>query len=131
MSDRMARTRLTSSSLSGVSQRLRWATTPCGPTREELRRANERFSVELKGEYTTHRFDWNSTGVTFQSLHGHHDDSADQFAGWLYQPQDPGSYVPQKATSVRINLWLFQGQSPQNGQQVEFIVQSFKYRPTP
>ena len=64
------------------------------PAREGLRRANKRFSVELKGEYTTttHRFMWNSTGATFQSLHGHHDDCADQFAGWLYQPQEPTSY---------------------------------------
>ena len=66
-----------------------------------------------------------------QSLHGLHDDGADQFAGWRYQPQDPASYVPQKAMPVRINLWLFQGQSPRNGQQVEFIVHSFKYTPTP
>jgi hypothetical protein len=36
------------------------------PAREGLRRANKRFSVELKGEYSTHRFTWNSTGVTFQ-----------------------------------------------------------------
>jgi len=78
-----------------------------------------------------HRFMWSSTSVTFQSPHGHHDDAADQFAGWLYQPQQPASYVPQKAMPVRINLWLFQGQSPRNGQQVELIVHSFKYTPTP
>jgi len=101
------------------------------PARAGLRRANKRFPVELKDEYTSHTFIWNSAGVTFQSLHGLHDDGADQFAGWRYQPQDPASYVPQKAMPVRINLWLFQGQSPRNGQQVEFIVHSFKYTPTP
>jgi len=67
---------------------------------------------ELKGEYTTHRVTWNSTGVTFQSLHGHHDDNSNQFADWLYQPQNPASYIPQKAMPVDINLWLFQGQPP-------------------
>jgi hypothetical protein len=101
------------------------------PAREGLRRANKRFSVALRGEYTTHRFMWSSTGVTFQSLNGHRDDSVNQFAGWLYQPQDPASYVPQKAMPVRINLWLFQGKSPRNGQQVELIVNSFKYTLTP
>ena len=78
------------------------------PAREGLRRANKRFSVELKGEYATHRFIWNSTGVTFQSLHGHHDDNSTYFADWPYQPQNPA----QKAMPVRINLWLFQGQPP-------------------
>jgi len=46
------------------------------PAREELRRANKRFSVELKGEYTTHRFIRNSTSVTFQSLQSHRDDNS-------------------------------------------------------
>jgi hypothetical protein len=132
MSDRMARTRLTSSSPSGASK----SEAPAGnytvwPAREGLRRANKRFSLDLKGEYTAHRFIWNSSGVTFQSLNGRRDDSANQFAGWLYQPQEPASYVPQKAMPVRINLWLFQGRSPGNGQLVELIVHSFKYTPTP
>jgi hypothetical protein len=99
--------------------------------REGLRRANKRFSVELKGEYTTHRFIWNSTGVTFLSLHGHHDDNSNQFADWQYPPQYPVSYIPQKAMPVDMNLWLFQGQPPRNGQQVEFIVRSFKFTPAP
>ena len=69
------------------------------PAREGLRHANQRFSVKLKSGYTTHRFMWNSTSVTFQSLNGHRDDSANQFADWLYQPQDPASYVPQNAAT--------------------------------
>ena len=39
------------------------------------------------------------------------------------------SYIPQKAMPVDINLWLFQGQSPRNAQQVELVVRSFKYAP--
>lgn len=101
------------------------------PAREGLRRASKRFSVELNGEYTTHRFIWNSTGVTFQSLHGHRDDNSNQFADWLYQPQDPATYIPQKAMPVDINLWLFQGHPPMDGQQVELVVRSFKYTPAP
>ncbi|HXJ92437.1 MAG TPA: Mu transposase C-terminal domain-containing protein [Terriglobia bacterium] len=38
------------------------------PARAGLRRANKRFPVELKDEYTSHTFIWNSAGVTFQTL---------------------------------------------------------------
>jgi hypothetical protein len=51
--------------------------------------------------------------VAFESLHGHHDDSSNKFADWLYKPHDQPAYICQKATPVRINLWLFQGQAPQ------------------
>jgi hypothetical protein len=99
------------------------------PAREGLRRASKRFSMELKGEFTTHRFTWHSTSVAFESLHGHHDDNSNKFADWLYQPDDQPAYISQKAMPVRINLWLFQGQPPRNGQQVELIVRSFKFMP--
>ena len=85
--------------------------------------------MELNGTYTTHRFIWNPNSVTFQSLHGHHDDNSNYLADWLYEPQNPASYIPQKAMPVDINLWLFQGQPPRNGQQVELIVRSFKFTP--
>jgi len=102
------------------------------PTHEGLRRASKRFPVELNGEYTTHRFIWNSTGVAFQSLHGHQDDDSSQFEDWLYRPQDPRKYIPQEAMPVDINLWLFQGQPPRNGrQEVELVVRSFKFTPAP
>ena len=87
--------------------------------------------MALNGEYTTHRFIWNSTGVTFQSLHGHRDDDSNQFANWQYQPDDPPSYISQKAMPVDINLWLFQGHPPIDGQQVELVVRSFKFTPVP
>src|ERR1700736_765276 len=35
---------------------------------------NVEFEVVLRGEYTTHRFLWESDQVTFQSLYGHRDD---------------------------------------------------------
>jgi len=101
------------------------------PTREGLRRASKRFPVELNGQYTTHRFIWNSTGVAFQSSHGHRDEDSSQLGNWMYQPQDPLSHISQKAMPVDINLWLFQGQPPRNGQQVELVVRSFKFTPAP
>ena len=101
------------------------------PVREGLRRASKRFSVELNGAYTTHRFTWNPTSVTFQSLHGHRDDNSNEFENWLYQPQEPPSYISQEAMPVEINLWLFHGQPPRNGRQVELVVRSFGFTPAP
>ena len=101
------------------------------PAREELRRANKQFSVELKGEYTTHRFIRNSTSVTFQSLQSHRDDNSNQFENWPYQPQEPPSYISLKAMPVEINLWLFHGEPPRNGRQVELSVRSFGFTPAP
>jgi hypothetical protein len=74
------------------------------PIREGLRRASQRFSVELKGTYTTHRFIWNPNSVTFQSLHGHHDDNSNQFENWRYQPDEPRSYISHEAMPVEINF---------------------------
>ena len=99
------------------------------PTRKELRPANHRFPVDLNGDHTTHRFIWNSASVSFQSLHGHHDDNSSQFENWVYQPPDLAGYISQKPMPVRINLWLFKGQPPGDGHQVELIVRSFKFTP--
>ena len=99
------------------------------PTKKELVRASHRFPVELSGDYSTHKIIWNSTSVSFQSLHGHRDDNSSQFGEWLYQPRDPSSYVSQKPMPFRINLWCFRGQPPKDGQQVEIVIRSFKFTP--
>jgi len=83
--------------------------------------------VELNGDDTTQRFTWGPTSVKFQSLLGHRDDDLGQFANWLYQPRDPASYIGDKPLPVQINLWLFKGQPPNNGQQVELVVRAFKF----
>ena len=50
---------------------------------------------------------------------------------WRYQPDEPRSYISHEAMPVEINLWLFQGQPPRNGQQVELVVRSFRFTPAP
>ncbi len=99
------------------------------PVRKDLIRGFTRFALELNGNYTTHRFIWNSTSVSFQSLHGHRDDNSGLFEKWLYQPPDSKNYISQKAMPVRINLWCFKGQVPRNGQPVEIVIRSFKFTP--
>jgi hypothetical protein len=100
------------------------------PTRANLSPATKHFAMSLVGgDWSTHRFTWNSTSVFFQSMYGHYDDNSNQFASWLYSPTSPSRRISQKAMPVHINLWLFTGHAPTNGQEVEVVVSSFKFIP--
>ena len=99
------------------------------PAKKGLNSAHHLFPVELSGDDTTHRFNWDHNSVTFQSLVGHSDDDTGQFAIWQYQPRDAVRLIGNDPMPVEINLWLFKGQPPQNGQEVELIVHSFKFTP--
>jgi hypothetical protein len=89
---------------------------------------NVEFRVALQGDYTTHRFLWESDQVTFQSLHGHRDDDANEFERWQYAPNE-ARLIPQQPTPVRMNLWLFRGMAPFDGAEVEIIVSQFAFTP--
>jgi hypothetical protein len=78
------------------------------PTTKGLKPASTRFAVDLTGDYTTHRFIWNSASVSFQSLKGHYDDNTGQFEQWMYQPTDPSSHISQSQMPIQLNLWLLQ-----------------------
>lgn len=86
------------------------------------------FKVALQGDYTTHRFLWESDQVTFQSLHGHRDDDVNEFERWQYSPDDP-RLIPQEPTPVRLNLWLFRGMAPFDGAEVDMIISRFTFTP--
>ncbi|KAB8141965.1 glycoside hydrolase family 16 protein [Chloroflexia bacterium SDU3-3] len=89
--------------------------------------AGSTFNFTLNGTYTTHRFTWTSKAVSFASMHGHRDDTQNSFASWT----TPSSFaVGQKPMPVHLNLWLFDGKAPSNGQSVEIVIKSFKYTPS-
>ena len=75
---------------------------------------------------STQRFNWSPQAVSFQSLTGHTDGDDGQFAAWT-TPKSFAPLVGHARTPVHLNLWLFQGMAPSDGQPVEIIVQSFKY----
>ena len=93
------------------------------------------FNIELNGDYSTHNFVWQNTGISFQSLHGHYytpPDSSYIIESWNYFGNDnpiPGN------EKVRINLWLIDtngddiGDPPSDGQEAEIIIKSFEYVP--
>ena len=104
------------------------------------------FEVRWKDVATTHRFDWLPQSVAFAShpLQGaaeagaaQHDDaeakppesresSVEQF---IFEPLTPQRSIPQNPLPVHFNLWLFRGQPPKNGQEVEVIISSFRFTP--
>ena len=99
------------------------------PARSGLSSAHQVFPVELSGDDTTQRFLWSYSSVKFQSLVGHTDDDVGQFAIWQYDPRDAANFIGDNPMPVEMNLWLFKGQPPQNGREVELIVRSFNFTP--
>ncbi|HEY8671014.1 MAG TPA: hypothetical protein VIL63_09255, partial [Terriglobales bacterium] len=85
------------------------------------------FPFKLSGVgNSTHTFNWTPTIILFQSFRGA---SGNPSVSWLFRPRDAQSRIPQIPLPVHINLWLFQGLAPVNGQEVELIVRSFTFTP--
>lgn len=97
------------------------------PTRDNLLPQGKVYEFSLAGTYTTHRFTWRSNGILFQSLNGHRSDNRSPIARWQFSPKQPARYVPQRPLPVHINLWLFDGNPPPDGREVEIVISKFSY----
>jgi hypothetical protein len=114
----------------------RWgsATKPAGnftvwPVQKGLKHVTQSFAFHLTGSQSKHRFTWSFDQVLFQSLQGSPEHDGKELARWLYRPQEPTRFLSQKAMPVHINLWLFKGRPPKNGEEVEVILRAFKFIP--
>jgi len=89
------------------------------------------FEVALTSNLSTHRFTWSSDRVRYASLNGLHDigDNNGLFQKKTFSPASAQRRIPQNALPVHMNLWLFKGQAPSNGQSVEIVLRSFKFVP--
>ncbi|HEY8026339.1 MAG TPA: DUF4214 domain-containing protein [Burkholderiaceae bacterium] len=76
---------------------------------------------------STHRFAWSSTQLQFQALAGLTDTDVGQYANWTFAPANDLNLIPQNAIPLHMNLWLFQGQPPADGAQVELVISEFKF----
>jgi hypothetical protein len=88
------------------------------------------YDFTLAGTYTTQRFLWRSSGILFQSLNGHRNDNRNEIARWSFAPGRPRRAVPQKPMPFHLNLWLFQGEEPSDGREVEVVIKSFSFTPS-
>jgi hypothetical protein len=65
-------------------------------------KAAKTFDVSLNGDFTTHRFTWEPTKVSFRSLHGHRDNNQYTIKSWT-SPSSFRSHIPQNPLPVYIN----------------------------
>ncbi|HWR38504.1 MAG TPA: glycoside hydrolase family 16 protein [Patescibacteria group bacterium] len=86
-----------------------------------------RFPFSLAGTYTTHRFVWSADNVLFQSFHGHTDKATSEFQRWLYRADDYEEQITVPPVRVHMNLWLFRGTPPLNGEEQEIVVKKFQF----
>lgn len=97
------------------------------PAKSGVEQTSQSYPVELSGDYTTQRFTWQSQQIFFQALHGQRDDDQYEISNWVYKPDDALQRIPQQAMPIHINFWLFQGQSPMDGNETEIVIHDFTY----
>lgn len=76
--------------------------------------------------HSTHRIEWRSDYVQFQSWRGFGMNPDSLIASWRYTGAD---IPPENIERWRFNLWLFGGNAPSSGIGDEVIVRSFDYQP--
>ena len=83
-----------------------------------------RFSAQLDGSHTTHRYKWEPSRVTFQSIHGHYRNPP---KGHLIASWTRDKFIPKTNNErVHINLWLRRGQP---SRETEVLIKGFEFIP--
>jgi hypothetical protein len=88
-----------------------------------------RFYTTLTGVYSTHGVKWEKDKVDFFSNQGYPPTLGNEIEIWPYA--GPNIPAPGGAVNARINLWLFNGVPPSNGQKVEVVIKSFSHVSVP
>ena len=96
------------------------------PVANSLKQVTKSFRFDQPDEATTHRFTWGKQGVKFQSYRGLQDDG-EEIQSWDYLPTDASERVSKQPMPVHINLWLFRGRPPRDGEEVEVIINRFRF----
>jgi len=99
------------------------------PVEKTLKQVSKPFPFILINDSSTHRFTWSSNHVQFRSMRGHREDGGEELSHWVYSPTESSRHISQQPMPVHINLWLFKGRPPKDGQEVEVIIQGFKFTP--
>ncbi|MBN1120643.1 MAG: hypothetical protein JXJ17_06160 [Anaerolineae bacterium] len=81
----------------------------------------KQYTVSLDDGPSTYQFVWRQDSVIFQSTQGQ---TTLEF--WAYTGPD---VPPAGGETVRINLWLFNGAAPTDGQEIEVVFDRFEFIP--
>jgi hypothetical protein len=87
------------------------------------------YDTTLTGDTSTHRFNWISQEVHYESLYGLSDDETGLYQSWTFAPPDYLTRVPQHPLPLHMNLWLFHGNAPTNNQDVDITIAEFRFVP--
>ena len=101
------------------------------PAQTGLRQQAKTFAFTLDHELTLHRFIWSPTQVRFGSWRGQAARPSEELGSWTFSPPDPAASISTQPMPVHLNLWLFQGRPPTNGQEVEMVIRAFRFTPPP
>jgi hypothetical protein len=86
----------------------------------------QRFESDLNGESSTYRFDWQASRIGFGAQVGTADPpaSGDIIEEWEYS----GADIPTPGDArTHLNLWLYQGRIPSDGEPVEVVINEFRF----
>lgn len=86
------------------------------------------FNLSLPETSSVHAFTWHADSVAFGSYRGSAwpADPAAALQTWTYTGTD---VPPAGQGNARINLWLFNGAAPSDGQEIEIVVTEFSFAP--
>jgi hypothetical protein len=82
-------------------------------------------NFSLSGTYTTQRFTRSLNSVVFKSMGGFYNDDTNLFE--TATCTSPTSSISTSAMPVHMNLWLYGGNAPSDGNEVEIIIHNFKF----
>lgn len=99
------------------------------PAKKEAKQTSETFRFTLKAPETTHRFVWKTDSLLFESLRGRGEKPSDVFQRWRFAPADFVERISQQPMPILLNLWLFRGNGPTDGKEVEIVVRRFRFTP--
>jgi hypothetical protein len=91
--------------------------------------ATQAFDAAPNTGFSTHRVNWTSKQVVFQSMAGLTDRTRGMYANWTYAPADYLARIPQTPLPLHINFWLFQGNPPSDGLDTEIVISQFTFTP--
>ncbi len=86
-----------------------------------------RFETHLESDLSTHYFIWDANQIEFGSYQGLPSNLGSPIENWIYTGSNN---PPPGIENVRLNLWLMGGKPPTDGQEVEVVVESFRFTPT-
>lgn len=85
-----------------------------------------RFETTLESSQSTQFFDWRPEAIEFGSYQGLPANPGSPIESWTYTGTDN---PPPGIENVRLNLWLMGGKPPIDGQEVEVVVEAFRFTP--